>query len=197
MGMFSAFMNFLSGVRPRHVVEQGTFVRGIDMNRRTSDGRLTPHWGIDIGAPEGTPVYAVTDGTVILSRPVRGYGNVVMLRHDDGRTSSLYAHLSQSLVAEGQHVAAQDAIARTGTTSIGQQVTFDAQGVPTSSGEMSGGAVGARVGPHLHMEIHPVPIPNMAPNFRRLDPVAWLQTNGIQQYAARWNPRAPVDMPVA
>lgn len=197
MGMFSAFMSFLSGVQPRYVIERGTFVRGLDMNRRTSDGRLTPHWGLDLGAPEGTAVYAVAAGTVILSRPVRGYGNAVMLRHDDGQTSSLYGHLLDSVVREGQHVNAQELIAHTGTTTIGQQVTFDAAGVPRSSGEMSSGAVGPRVGPHLHMELHPGPIPNMAPNFRRHDPVAWLQTNGIQQYAARWNPRATVDMPVA
>jgi murein DD-endopeptidase MepM/ murein hydrolase activator NlpD len=159
----------------RYLVEEGVFVRGLDMNRRTSDGRVTPHWGVDIGAPEGTPAYAFRPGTVILSRPVRGYGNVVMIRHDDGRTSALYAHLHDSLVQEGQHVVAQELIAHTGTTSVGQQVRFDANGVPTSSGEMSGGAVGPRVGPHLHWELHPVPIPNMAPNFRRLDPVAALR----------------------
>jgi murein DD-endopeptidase MepM/ murein hydrolase activator NlpD len=197
MGILDSVLNFFTGSVPRYVVDTGTFVRGLDMNRRTRDGRLTPHWGIDIGAPEGTPVHALLPGTVILSRPVRGYGNVVMVRHDDGRTSSLYAHLSASQVREGQRVSSQDTIAHTGTTSIGQQVTFDAQGVPHSAGEMSGGNVGDRVGPHLHMEVHPVPIPNMAPNFRRLDPVAFLRQRRIQQYGTRWNPRGQVDMPVA
>ena len=195
MGILDSILGFFAGTGPRLVVDMGTFVRGIDMNRRTRDGRLTPHWGIDIGAPDGTPVHAIAAGTVILSRPVRGYGNVVMVRHDDGQTSALYAHLSRSNVQEGQRVAAQDTIAATGTTSVGQQVTF-VNGVPQSSGEMSGGNVGASVGPHLHMEIHPAPIPNMAANFRRIDPVAWLQRNNVRQFASRWNPRGRVDMPV-
>lgn len=197
MSILDDIASFFSGVQRRFVVDRGTFVRGLDMNRRTRDGRLTPHWGIDIGAPEGTPVYAVMDGTVILSRPIRGYGNVIMVRHNDGRTSALYAHLSASDVREGQIVRRQARIGRTGTTSIGQQVTFDANGVPQSSGEMSGGNVGDRVGPHLHMEIHPTQIPQMGPNSRRLDPVAWLRQNGVDQFAARWNPRQTVDMPVA
>lgn len=197
MGILDSVMNFLAGAPPRFVVDRGTFVRGLDMNRRTSDGRITPHWGIDIGAPEGTPVHALAAGTVILSRPVTGYGNAVMLRHDDGQTSSLYGHLSRSAVREGQRVAAQETIAYTGTSTAGYRTTFDANGVPTSTGELTSGTLPPRVGPHLHMEIHPVPIPNMAPNFRRLDPVAFLQTNGIQQYASRWSPRDRVDMPVA
>jgi len=169
----------------RFVIDRGTFVRGLDMNRRTRDGRLTPHWGIDLGAPEGTPVHAVMAGRVVLSRPVRGYGNVIMVSHADGRTSSLYAHLQQSNVQEGQQVAAQDVIGLTGTTSIGQQVRF-VNGVPQSSGEMSGGAVGNSVGPHLHMEIHPTPIPTMGAVARRLDPVAWLRAQGVEQYGQRF-----------
>jgi len=183
MGILDSIANFLSGVPPRFLVDEGVFVRGIDMNRRTSDGRITPHWGVDIGAPEGTPAHAFRAGTVLLSRPVRGYGNVVMIRHDDGQTSSLYAHLHDSVVREGQRVGAQELVAHTGTTAIGQQVTFDANGVPTSSGEMSGGAVGDSVGPHLHWELHPVPIPNMAPNFRRLDPVVALRRERPQAVA--------------
>ncbi len=181
MGILHSFMSFLSGVQPRFVVDRGVFVRGIDMNRRTSDGRIVPHWGIDLGAPEGTPVHALAAGTVLLSRPVTGYGNAVMIRHDDGQTSSLYGHLASSAVREGQRVAAQETIAYTGTTTAGYRTSFDVNGVPTSSGELTSGSLPPRVGPHLHMELHPATTPNMAPNFRRLDPVAFLRTNGIQQ----------------
>lgn len=196
-------LGFAQQSAARYLVEEGVFVRGLDMNRRTRErpgvpSRITPHWGVDIGAPEGTPAHAFRAGTVILSRPVRGYGNTIMIRHDDGRTSSLYGHLRDSLVREGQHVAAQELIAHTGTTAIGQQVSFDANGVPQSSGEMSGGNVGDSVGPHLHFELHPAQTPNMAPNFRRLDPVAALRNERPTAVALVGRQRRMRgDMPVA
>ncbi|MBI2182799.1 MAG: peptidoglycan DD-metalloendopeptidase family protein [Deltaproteobacteria bacterium] len=44
----------------------------------------TFHDGVDISAPEGTPIRAIEKGEVIYSDQLRGYGNMVILRHADG-----------------------------------------------------------------------------------------------------------------
>ena len=85
------------------------------------------HSGIDIASPIGTPVKAPADGEVIYDGWLRGYGRVVVLNHGRG-FSTLYAHLSASLVKEGQEVKAGAVIARVGKT-------------------------GNVTGPHLHFEV--------------------------------------------
>ena len=85
------------------------------------------HDGLDIAAPEGTPVRAVEHGEVIYSERLRGYGNMVIIRHSGG-IASVYAHNQVNLVGEGQQVARGQIIARVGST-------------------------GRVTGPHLHFEI--------------------------------------------
>lgn len=85
------------------------------------------HDGIDIGAPEGTPIHVVANGEVIYSDQLRGYGNIVIVRHS-GNVVSVYAHNQVNLVHKGQHVHRGEIIARVGRT-------------------------GRVTGPHLHFEI--------------------------------------------
>jgi murein DD-endopeptidase MepM/ murein hydrolase activator NlpD len=73
------------------------------------------HDGLDIAAPEGTPIRAVEAGEVIYSHQMRGYGNMVIVRHDGGIVS-VYAHNQINLVREGQQVARGEIIARVGST---------------------------------------------------------------------------------
>ncbi|MCK5799255.1 MAG: peptidoglycan DD-metalloendopeptidase family protein [Deltaproteobacteria bacterium] len=74
------------------------------------------HEGIDIAAPEGTPVLAAADGTVIYAGSgIKGYGNLVILRHTK-RLVTVYAHNRRNLVHDGQHVSAGDTIAEVGKT---------------------------------------------------------------------------------
>jgi murein DD-endopeptidase MepM/ murein hydrolase activator NlpD len=85
------------------------------------------HKGIDIAADAGEPVYAVADGDVIYAdNKMRGYGNVVILRHDRQRTS-LYAHNSELKVKVGDHVARGSLVALLGNTghSTGPHVHFE------------------------------------------------------------------------
>jgi murein DD-endopeptidase MepM/ murein hydrolase activator NlpD len=85
------------------------------------------HKGIDIAADAGEPVYAIAPGEVIYAGDgLRGYGNVVILRHDRQRTS-LYAHNSVLKVKQGEVIAAGTVIALLGNTghSTGPHVHFE------------------------------------------------------------------------
>jgi murein DD-endopeptidase MepM/ murein hydrolase activator NlpD len=73
--------------------------------------RSMPHYGVDYGAPVGTPVMATADGVVTLAGRNGGAGNMVTLRHPNGYETS-YLHLSRygpgvrrgTRVAQGQVV---------------------------------------------------------------------------------------------
>lgn len=85
------------------------------------------HKGMDLAAEVGEPVYAVGDGEVIYAGDgLRGYGNVVILRHDR-KTSSLYAHNSELKVKQGDLVKQGALIALLGSTghSTGPHVHFE------------------------------------------------------------------------
>ena len=85
------------------------------------------HYGIDLAAPIGTPIFAYTDGVVEESGPASGFGMWVVLRHPDG-THSVYGHVNRSFVTAGQSVKAGQEIAEVGNR-------------------------GQSTGPHLHFEI--------------------------------------------
>jgi murein DD-endopeptidase MepM/ murein hydrolase activator NlpD len=61
------------------------------------------HSGVDIAAPVGTPVLAADSGVVIFSGMLHGYGNTVIIRHDD-EYATVYGHNSRNLVSEGARV---------------------------------------------------------------------------------------------
>lgn len=84
------------------------------------------HSGIDIPAPSGTPIVAAKSGTVILSRLMNGYGNVIMIDHGD--TVTVYAHCSALNKSVGDSVSAGEVVAFVGST-------------------------GLSTGPHLHFEV--------------------------------------------
>ncbi len=73
------------------------------------------HDGIDIGAPEGTPVRASAAGKVLYVGRQGGYGKLVIVKHAD-RMITVYAHNSANKVAEGQSVTQGQVIAQVGQT---------------------------------------------------------------------------------
>lgn len=73
------------------------------------------HAGIDVVASNGAAIKTAGPGEIIYNGWLRGYGRVVVVDHGRG-FSTLYAHLSASLVQEGQIVAAGATIARVGRT---------------------------------------------------------------------------------
>jgi murein DD-endopeptidase MepM/ murein hydrolase activator NlpD len=85
------------------------------------------HKGMDMAAHVGEPVYAIADGEVIYAGDgLRGYGNVVILRHDR-KTTSLYAHNSELKVSQGDQVTKGTLVALLGNTghSTGPHVHFE------------------------------------------------------------------------
>ncbi|MBV9861153.1 MAG: M23 family metallopeptidase [Alphaproteobacteria bacterium] len=72
--------------------------------------------GINIAAPRGSPVRAVEAGTVAYAgNELRGYGNLVLLKHPDGLISA-YAHCDEMLVKRGDKVVRGQVIARVGSS---------------------------------------------------------------------------------
>ncbi|KWW27102.1 MAG: secreted protein, partial [bacterium P3] len=89
------------------------------MVRHRADGTLKPHQGIDYYAPQGTPVYAVKDGTIVDIGTQGDYGKTITLefKQDDGTMAyAFYAHLSAQNVKVGQTVYEGDEIGLTGNT---------------------------------------------------------------------------------
>jgi murein DD-endopeptidase MepM/ murein hydrolase activator NlpD len=87
----------------------------------------TVHRGIDIAAELRVPVYAAGAGEVLYAGDkLSGYGNVVILRHDQ-KTTTLYGHNSELKVRTGQEVKADQVVALLGSTghSTGPHVHFE------------------------------------------------------------------------
>lgn len=89
--------------------------------------RYRYHYGIDVGLKTGDTIVATWDGMVRVNQLSRSYGNVIVIRHNNG-LETVYAHLSKSYVSSGQLVKA------------GQVIGL-------------GGSTGHSTGPHLHFEI--------------------------------------------
>ncbi len=97
---------------------------------RVLNGRTEFHTGIDIGAPTGTNIVAAESGLVSYTGYMRGYGNIVIIRHNGGY-STVYAHNSVNLVKKGQSVKKGNIIGKVGKT-------------------------GNATGPHLHFEVRSI-----------------------------------------
>ncbi|NYJ28226.1 M23 family metallopeptidase [Allomuricauda sp. ARW1Y1] len=76
----------------------------------------TAHFGIDLAAPSGKPVYASAAGTVAdVIRSENGYGTHIIIRHRFG-FKTLYGHLDKVLVVKGQTIEQNEPIATVGSS---------------------------------------------------------------------------------
>ena len=98
------------------------------MRRHPVLGYRRMHAGLDFKAGYGTPIYAVTDGTVAYAGRRGGYGNYVKLNHGGGLATG-YAHMSRFAVSSGTRVRRGQVIGYVGST-------------------------GLSTGPHLHYEMY-------------------------------------------
>lgn len=78
-------------------------------------GAWSFHTGVDLGAGEGTPIYATRSGTVTTATYSDVYGNYVTINHGDGY-SSLYGHMTHYVVSAGEYVSQGEVIGYVGST---------------------------------------------------------------------------------
>jgi murein DD-endopeptidase MepM/ murein hydrolase activator NlpD len=121
-------------VDPTKLVVGGHLTSGFGGRVDPINGQESVHTGIDVGAPEGTPILAASDGVVRRAGERGGYGISVELDHGNG-VSTLYGHASELLVQEGQQVHKGTPIAKVGHTgrSTGSHLHFEVRhkGIPT------------------------------------------------------------------
>jgi septal ring factor EnvC (AmiA/AmiB activator) len=79
--------------------------------------------GIELSLPEGQPVHAVHEGTVVYAEPFSGYGNLVIVEHAD-KSYSLYGHLSTVSVKKTERVAAGTTVGLAGRNPAGNPALY-------------------------------------------------------------------------
>jgi murein DD-endopeptidase MepM/ murein hydrolase activator NlpD len=119
-GLDSSFVYPLANPAPQ-TSRFGWRVHPISGNRRF-------HAGIDLGAPAGAPIVAAATGRVVVANWHGGYGKTVVIEHN-GQLQTLYGHMSEIFVQEGQEIRQGTVIGLVGST-------------------------GNSTGPHLHFETH-------------------------------------------
>jgi septal ring factor EnvC (AmiA/AmiB activator) len=92
---------------------EGQVRSGFGRRKHPRFDTYTVHNGIEIASPPDAEVHAVHDGTVVFARRFLGYGLMVILDHG-GKHHSLYAHLAELRVEEGQRLGAGDVVGLSG-----------------------------------------------------------------------------------
>ena len=138
----------------------GAITSGFGMRRHPILGYARMHSGLDFKASYGTPIYAVSDGTVVLAGRKGGYGNFVQINHGGGLGSG-YGHMSRFAVSHGSRVRRGQIIGYVGST-------------------------GLSTGPHLHYELYRGgrPVNPMSVTFTQR---AQLSGNDLAQFRRKLN----------
>lgn len=107
---------------------EGYYIRPIEGGRKSQG--IHGYNGIDLAAPIRTPVFAAASGKVIISKNYGwngGYGNYAVIEHSN-KTQTVYGHMVQNIIREGERVIQGQTIGYVGST-------------------------GRSTGPHLHFEV--------------------------------------------
>jgi len=105
----------------------GRVTSGYGRRHDPISGENALHPGVDVAAPEGTPIHVPAGGVVLSAGPKGGYGNAVEIDHGNGLVT-LYGHAAEVLVSPGEFVRPGQEIATVGSS-------------------------GRSTGPHLHFEV--------------------------------------------
>ena len=112
----------------RTPIDAATITSGFGMRMHPILGYTKFHKGVDFGAAQGTPIMAAGDGIIEQRGWVNGYGNFILIKHND-KYETAYGHMSRfGAIPEGGHVKQGQVIGYVGMT-------------------------GQATGPHLHYEV--------------------------------------------
>jgi septal ring factor EnvC (AmiA/AmiB activator) len=108
----------------RWPVSEGSIVARFGPQRHPTLRTVTQNTGIDIAVDAGTPVSAVATGEVATINWLPGYGNLVILNHQNGYRT-VYTHLAEISVQQGQTVAEGAPIGTSGDSIDGPRLHFE------------------------------------------------------------------------
>ena len=128
VGSTNTSTNNVGGISWKVPISYSAFTSPYGWRNHPVYGGQRFHYGVDLAAPTGTPIYATRSGTVdTASYQAGGAGNYVQINHGDGYRS-IYMHMTHYIVYPGQYV------------SQGQVIGYC-------------GSTGGSTGPHLHFGI--------------------------------------------
>lgn len=128
VGSTNTSTNNVGGISWKVPISYSAFTSPFGWRIHPIHGTSKFHYGVDLAAPTGTPIYATRSGTVdTASYQAGGAGNYVQINHGDGYRS-IYMHMTHYIVYPGQYV------------SQGQVIGYC-------------GSTGGSTGPHLHFGI--------------------------------------------
>jgi septal ring factor EnvC (AmiA/AmiB activator) len=110
--------------RLRWPVGQGSVVAHFGNQRHPTLRTITQNTGIDIAVELGSPVASVADGEVAKIIWLPSFGNLIILNHNNG-FRTVYAHLADILVAEGQVIKEGEVIGESGESLDGPRIHFE------------------------------------------------------------------------
>ena len=108
----------------RWPVSDGTVVAHFGNQKHPTLKTITQNTGIDIAVKAGSPVSAVAEGEISKIWWLPGYGNIVIINHYGGYRT-IYTHLAEIKITEGQKVKEGDVIAESGEALNGPRLHFE------------------------------------------------------------------------
>ena len=95
----------------------GRLVSGFGNRKHPILGYVRAHTGVDLAAPNGSPIFAADGGEVLQASYSGGYGNSILIYHGGG-FATFYAHMSGFAVGQGQMVKRGQVIGYVGSTGL-------------------------------------------------------------------------------